>query len=447
MIATKGPRFLLLFLTLSAGNLPALEYDYSIFATTLYNDNFNSNLEDPSGYSLNSGVSFRVNTDQNSDWILDATGVYSKEYFSLSQLTAQSTNQLAFDLNYDAADSNFSLLLRDDFSQTPQNRTSTQGVNNLTDVNVVTVRPEYFFKLTSLDKLYFEAAHIKSNRTDQSEIVSDGLSFDTKTKIKSVRLERKLNETSEFSFVASETDTDFESDSGANSTDFVQDDRYFRWVGGGTYNQLQIEYGISEIIDEQGRDFDTDLLNVIYSRQINRSHELEASYREGFDVQLSDNSIDDSVIISDDSFGAAQEFNSANLSYIVSGTFISFTFNLFELKFNGTGAETEELRKGVSFNASYSLARVFSTAIDTDIAIDFRKSKNAFTALDGSNINTKTQTVDLRFNYVYSPTTSYFVSLNIRATDSDNPINQLNGGDSNSIGVGFVYTPRTTVQN
>lgn len=447
MTMTKESKFLLLLLVLNIGKVSALEYNYSIFATTLYNDNFNSNLEDPSGYSLNSGVSFRVNTDQNSDWILDATGVYSKEFFSLSQLTAQSTNQLAFDLNYDASDSNFSLLLRDDFSQTPQNRTSTQGVNNLTDVNVVTVRPEYFFNLTSLDKLYFEAAHIKSNRTDQSELVSDGLSFDTKTKIKSIRLERKLNASSDFSFVATETDTDFESDSGADSTDFVQDDRYFRWVGRGIYNQLQLEYGASKIVDEEGRDFDTDLLSVIYSRQINSSHELEVSYREGFDVQLSDNSIDGSVDISDESFGAAQEFSSSNISYIVSGSFVNFTINLFELKFNGTGNDTEELRKGASVSASYSLAKVFSTAIDTNIAIDFRKSENTFTALVGSNINTETQTIDLRFNYVYSPTMSYFVSLNVRATDSDNPINQLNGGDSNSIGVGFVYTPRTIVQN
>lgn len=447
MRVTKKSKFLLLFITLNAGNLSAIEYNYSIFATTLYNDNFNSNLEDPSGYSLNSGVSFRINTDQNSDWILDATGVYSKEFFSLSQLPSQSTNQLSFDLNYDAADSNFGLLLRDDFSQTPQNRTSTQGVNNLTDVNVVTVRPEYFFNLTSLDKLYFEATRIKSDRTDQSEIVSDGLSFDTKTEIKSVRLERKLNETSEFSIVASETDTDFESDTGVDSSDFVQDDRYFRWVGRGTYNQLQVEYGTSEIIDEEGRNFDTDLLNVIYNRQINSSHELALSYREGFDVQLSDNSIDGSVNVSDDSFGAAQEFTSANLSYIVSGTFVNVTFNLFDLQFNGTGNDTEELRKGISLSASYSLARVFSTAIDTNVAIDFRKSENTFIALDGSTINTETQTIDLRFNYVYSPTMSYFASLNIRATDSDNPINQLNGGDSNSIGVGFVYTPRTIVQN
>ncbi len=438
---------LLLLLVFNAQTVLAIDYTYSVFSDLTYSDNFDSNIDDASGYSSNNGISFGIDTDQNSYLIFGLSGAYSKSFFSLDGLSDQETKQLALELSYEAVSNNFGLLLRDDFSQTPQNRTSTQQFDNVADVNVITIRPSYFFKLSPIDRIYFEGTHVTSTRKDQSGIQSDGSSFDTISKIKSIRYEKKINATTDISFIFNSTDNDLDSESGTGNIDFIQEDAFFRWIGRGASNQLQLEYGRAEIEDELGREFDTNLLNVIYSRQVNRTHLLDASYRKGFLLRLNDNFIDGSVDVSDESFGAAQELVSTNLNYAISETFISLTFNAFDLEFTGTGGNSEETRKGITVTASYSLARIFSTGIDTNVAFSVRKNKNSFTGLDNSTINTKVDSYEFRYNYASSASLSYYISFDKRNAASDNQNTRLNGGDSKSLSIGFSYSPRSITQN
>ncbi len=431
-----------LLLLLIGRNIVAIEYSYSIFSTLGHNDNFNSNLEEPSGYSLNTGIAFLVNSDENIEWGLDLSGNYSKEIFNIDELPDQDVKVLAFELTYDASNSNFSFLLRDDISQRPRDRMSTQQVQNLMDVNTITVRPTYFFNLTSLDRLFFEATFIDTTVHSQSELIFDLSSTNTENLVKSIRYERTLNRTNEIALIFNSIDTDFEGNVGINGIDYTQEDTSLRWVRRGQLNQLQLEYGISKIEDTVGREYDMDLINIIFDRQINRTHQIEMNYQEGFYIPINNNAIDGSVDISNDSFGVAQESSFTNLEYNISETYFSFAMNVFNREFHGLGIGYEETRKGIGFTASYSLARIFSTSLNTNISLSVDRYKGFFMRQNGLEINTRVDDAELRFNYSYSPELSYFVALSVRDTASDNSIGYLNGGDSNMINIGFIYTPR-----
>lgn len=438
---------LLVIVILNSSLLRALDFDYSLFSSTTYNDNFNQNLNDPSGFALNAGLNFRANTDQNSDWIFNVTGTYSKDFFFIDELQDQEIKLLVADINYSSKSSNFTLLVRDDLSQTPQNRTSTQSVGNLTDVNTATIRPSYFIKLSPVNRLFFDVTYIDSSRKDQSAIVADGFSFDTISLEKSIRFEKKINPTNDLSLVVNSTDNDLESSSGGTPIDFVQEDAFVRWVARGRYNKIQLEVGKSRITDDFDNVFNINLFNGLYKRTINSTQEIEFNYRKGFYVTLNNNFIDNTVNVGNDSFSSAQKLTSKTLVYSANETFLNLSISLFDLNFSGTSFSSAETRSGGEVTASYSMSRFFSTAPDTGITLSYRKSSNNFNNINSSNeIKTKIDIVELGFNYAYSPTLMYRLEISSRNSSSNNPNNQLNGGDSNSITIGFRYTPNGRVQ-
>jgi len=438
-----------LFLFLIGGNSLAIDYRYSVFSTLGYNDNLTAVMEGTAGYFSNTGITFRVETEDDSKWGLDFSGNYAKEYFSIDELNNQIIKGLSSNLTYEASDSNFSFLLRGDLSQAPQNRRSTQQFNNLTDVKTITARPSYFFKISSVDQIHFDLTYIHSERNDQSTIIPDGYSYDSIGIEKSISLERKINETNGVSLVISSIDNEFDGDRNNDllGIDYVQDDAFLRWVGRGKSNQVQLEYGIAKIEDEFGNEFDTNLINIIFERQINRNHEIEASYQKGFYIQLSDNYIDDIVEVSDQSFGTAQELNSANLTYTIRETYLNLAFSVFNSEFIGVDNINEEKDKGYSFTTSYSLSRILSTSLGTNVSLTVRKNNHSFFSINDATINTRIDSAELRFNYSYNPSLSYFVAINVRDTASNNTEIYLNGGDSKSVYIGFVYSPRNAIQN
>jgi len=446
----KNSNLALFFLTSMIVNytaeLKAIEFNYTLFSTLRHSNNLAQNANAQSGESLNSGGTFIFANEARSVWFVDLSGSLSKEYFSDDDLTRQDRNTLAASINYIAPKSNFEFLLRDDFSQAPRDRFATQEVGNLVNVNVVTARPSYFFNITPIDQIYSELTYLSSSRegSEDENIEIGAESFDFINIAKEIRYEKTLNTTSDISLVFNSIDTRFENES--NGVDFIQDNLFLRWVGRGRQNQLQVEVGETRVKDDNGDDFDTILFNLLINRQINLQQNIAFSIRNGVNFTIGQNFIDDSINVDDSqgAFGSAQKIKTANLIYTLTGDTISGDFQLFLSEYKSANGETNEERKGFSFNVVYSMSQYFSTAPQTNVTFGYQQNENTIenNTVDNSvDIDNSVNIFDIQFNYFARPTLSYFVAFQKRDTSSSSVNSSFSSGDSESISIGVNYAP------
>ncbi|MEP1743955.1 MAG: hypothetical protein ABJI60_16760 [Kangiellaceae bacterium] len=421
----------------------AIEFEYSLFSTYRYSDNLAQNNLQLSGTALNSGGTFAFENEARNVWTVDFSGAISKEWFSIDELDRQDRNQLSASIEYGSPNSNFEFLLRDDYSQAPRDRFAVQEVGNLVDVNVVTVRPSYFFNITPLDLINAEVTYLDSKREGEDSDVIGQESFDFVNISREVRYEKTLNSSSDASLVVESVTTRFNEDS--IGTDFDQENVFLRWVGRGRLNQIQVEIGQATVTNENDEDFDTELLNILYNRQITGSANIGVSIRNSVNFVVSESFIEDSINVDDQigSFGSAQKVKSININYDMTGDSLSGNFQIFKANYSGLSGSNSEDRLGAGVTMTYSLSQYFSSAPQTNITAVLERNKTEFENAAGTDIQNDEWLYSVQFNYFAKASLSYFIQYLQRDVSSTSTTSAFLSGDAESISVGFNYSPAT----
>ena len=421
--------------------LAAIEFEYSLFSAYRHSDNLTQNNLQLSGNALNAGGAFSFENDGDGNWTIDFSGSLSREWYSIDSLQRQDRNQVSAIIEYTSPSTNFEFLLRDDYSQAPRNRFAVEEVGNLVDVNVATARPSYFFNITPLDLIKAEVTYLDSSREGDDIDTFGEESFDFVNISKEIRYEKTLSNSSDVSLVFDSVETRFNEDS--SGVDFDQDNLFIRWVGRGRLNQAQIEIGKSRVTDVGGEDFDTELFNFLYSRQINPDNTIGISLQNSVNLIVSESFIQDSINIDDQigAFGNAQKVKSANVSYTMSGELISGDFQISNASYENLAGENREKRAGISLSVTYSLSKYFSTAPQTNVNLILQKNKNSFENELGSDIENDVELYSLQFNYYASESLSYYIQWLKRDASSNSPTSAFLSGDSNSISIGISFAP------
>ena len=430
----------------------AIEYNYSVFSSLRYSDNIAQRAGggEISGTELDLGVRFEATSDQNSSLEYELSGMLGLEEYSEDELESQETKQLSASITYTPPRSNFNVLLRDDLSQVPRNRFSSQEVGNIAETNVLTFRPEYTFRISAIDSLITDVTYVDTtNDSDQSADAQTQL-FDSAVTSFSARYEHRINATNDLSIIYDEDETEYDKIPGTNAVDFDQENIFLRWVNRGRLNQIQLEYGEAKIQDELGGEFDTDLSRVFFGRQINRTHRIELNVRKGFFVNIAENFANDTLDTNDQSsnFSAAQLFENRSANYVITGEFLNLNFNWFDSSFESTRDSSFEEQKGVELTASYSLNRILQSPFDSSISLSLRQSENIFNTSSNELFENNVESISISYSYTYNQDLSFLVELSSRNADEIVVNSPFIQSDANSISIGMRYTPTSnTSQN
>ncbi|MBV1911047.1 MAG: hypothetical protein KUG78_17240 [Kangiellaceae bacterium] len=421
----------------------AVRLDYTLYTTYRYSDNLAQSNEQLSGTALNSGGTFNFENEGQGVWSVDFSGAISKEWFSIDELADQDRNQLSASVEYSPTTSNFEFLLRDDYSQAPRDRFAVEEVGNLVDVNVITARPSYFFNITPLDLINTEITYLESTRDGEDSDVFGQESFDFVNISKEIRYEKTINTSSDISLVFDSVTTRFNQDS--TGTNFEQENLFVRWIGRGRLNQIQLEFGKARVTNELNENFDTELFNLLYSRQINPRNNIGISLRNSVNFVVSESFIDDSINVDDQvgNFGNAQKVKSANVTYTVTGDALSGNFQFFRATYEGLNGQNSEKRLGGGLSLNYSLSQYLSSAPQSNVNFVFQRNKNSFDTVAGAEIENDVVVYSTQFNYFARESLSFFFQYLKRDASSTSLTSAFLSGDSESVSIGFNYAPPT----
>jgi len=419
----------------------AVNIGYSLFSAIRQSDNLTQNAQQLSGTALISGGTFSFTSEGDGTWLTDISGSLSREWFSIDEVATQDRGRISASVNYLSPSSNFEFLLRDDASQVPRNRFALQDVGNLVNVNVLSARPTYFFQLSATDVLFTEFTYVDTSRNGPTNVQVGQQSVGSVNLNREIRYEKSLNESSEIALILSSIDTKFKSVT--TGGDFLQENASLRWVGRGRFNQIQVEFGTANVINALDQEFNTNIYNMFYVRQLNPRSNLNISYRKGVNLILRRNFIDSTIIVDDQlgSFGGVRKVKSGNLAYTVDGELVSGAVQFFTTDFENPIGNNNERRNGGNISIAYSLNQYFSSAPQTNVTFNYRKNRNTIESVSNPDVINNITSYRLRFNYFATPAMSYYLSFLKRDSRSSSLTTQITNGDANSVSIGFNYAP------
>ncbi len=427
----------------SFGLVFAGQYNYAIFSSAEMSDNILQSSNKESGHSVDTGLNFSFSSDVDHELVSSFNGAISHETYSQSQADDQIYKQASALLVWEPRTNNFSLRLLDELSQVPQNRYTSQQLGNYRDSNVVSVNPEYFFKMNSLERLNFSADFIKSK--DEGVVNAAGAVVDASrfTQNSSVSYQRELSSTSRIYLVYARIDTDFAADVSQGAVDYVQDDLFVRWVVHGRATRLQLELGRSDLVDEFNKEKSVTLRELSVTRQINYNNELVFFHRSGFNNMLNLNFSSDSVDVGNpaNNLLSAQITTETSFAYRITSDHLNLSFRMYRTLIEGAFEESEELQRGADFNITYPVSRLFGVTTNSDISFTYSKTKNSYELENAGTVDNGEEQFQLSFNYNYSPTLTFFISMFHRRNSEGVTGSEEFEVETNRLGLGFSYSP------
>lgn len=266
-----------LLIILLVPGVHALEYDYSLYSSAEYSDNIRQGgLEnDISGSILRGGVGANLATDAAATLAADLSGDFSKVYYSEGGLETEDRKRLDARLLYQPASSNFRLAVLDSLRQVQEDRRSVRAVNNLRDVNILSVVPSYSFDLTSVSTIV--ASYSYSRIDDELDLSSRDVESVT------VGYQYNMSNLSDLSVHASRSNIEF-TDTGQQ---LDQESAFFRWAYTGVLTNWMLDLGRQNIV--QGQDVGTSLISFSVDRQVNNFSQARLFYRQGYSDLVNSN--------------------------------------------------------------------------------------------------------------------------------------------------------------
>lgn len=417
----------------------AAEFGYSIFSDLTHSDNISTSSDGGEGSSLNTGGTINFDSDGYAGWYFDINGSYSTIEYSESGLSGEQRKTLSSSIEYRPTTNNLSLVISQNLSQVPQNRFTTNDVNNVRDVNVLSVEPGYFVHLSPSDQINLSAIFTKLDNGDQTDdaVFVDG---SRETREFTLGYERQINALNFVSLIGETQETLFDEEMSAGGLDFTQSDLFLRWSYQGGTTTLTVDYGLSEVSnDGEEEDIDSDLYSVSFSRQLNSSHAVLFTSSKGFNNLLRTDANTEIVSPDDDlsDFSQAVAVRDTNLSYTANGTSFDVVANTTYRKIDGTGNRSTETRRGFGFGVTYYVSRAFNSPLDTNVTVAYNRSKNTFENSLTDVSENKVEFISVTYNHAYSRALNFYARLSTRDTSQNNN----SSGDSNALTLGFTYRP------
>lgn len=440
-----------ILILMASMHLQAVDWRYTLFSNVRYSDNLNQTTNNIEGYAVNAGFTFNLNNEPDAELYYITSGLFGWTTFSQDNIDNEYVRGFNGNLVYQPKNTNFKLLAVENLSQVPQNRFVTQEINNLRDVEVSAVKPTYFFNLSGSDKLNIDYSHIvvdaanvnaNINLQNGSRTINEG----------SMGYDRNINATNVVSIIARASATNYDDPlniTNQTGVDYNQKDIFARWTLTGISNLLRIDYGKSRVKTELDKTIDVDLLQFLFRRQLNRTHSVSLTYREGFDsifnFELGTNTINVNNRSGD--FGNTLKIKERRLSYDIAEDFFTSRISYFNEDLDSTLTSNTEKRIGLELSLVYRLSRLLDSPYDTNLAFTYFNSKNHFDSTLTQVTEDKVERFNLSFNYFISKSTFVFLQLQKRHSDSFIMTITNANIDSNTIFLGVSYAPNGRIGN
>lgn len=429
---------LLLFPLLSAG----AEFRYSVNSSIANSDNIQQVANGDEGEIYEAGFDFTLNSTENREWELNLDSGFLLTRYS-GELANQQQKRLQGVVRYQPTAANFSANLLGNISQVPRNRFSIEGVDNLRDIQVVAINPAYFFRLNSIDRLNFSASAIdlKSEDPEGTTQVDDS----RRTYEYAVSYQKRLSQINSVSINFREASNDFVDQL---AEDYDQRDLFLNLTIAGLANQLQLEYGLTEITNDfnQNNPAEFNYSRLSYTRQVNRMQSFQLSYFDGVDRVLgADSASSGNVSVQANNALTAQEIKDYRFDYTINSTYIQSNFGYAKRKLRQLGQEQDEREEIYDARLSYSTSRLFSTPLNSGIVLTYRLSRRGFEDnINNPNVNaTETERYSLQYNHAYSTRLVFFIAFIQRDASQENFNSDItNANNSKSVQIGFTYSDR-----
>lgn len=421
----------------------ALDYNYSIFSSVEYTDNIRQVSEaggtDEAGQIYDAGLGFNLDTEANVLLAADVSGTFSKRYYSADELDAEDRKDLMASLLFQPSSNNFRLAVLESLQQVSADRRSVQTVNNLRDVNIVSVVPSYFFDLTPISRIRASANY---SRIDEDEGDRTGGAFEDSSRDvrgATVGYQYQVSDLSNWSLNATRSNTEFTD----TEQEYDQESVFFRWAYGGRLTDWSLDLGQQRIVDAQ--DADEALVTFSIERQVNNNASLSMFYHQGYNDIVNDSVGNELIRIVPnrnaafaDELATEREFTLAyNYSRINFDAGVTLSTRNLESEESLTiGRPVDEDEHGLRLSSGYRFRDENYNMSPYGLGLDYRHAREEFN-LEGleNKIN------ELRFRLDYFASQSLRVYLQLRSRNASGA-GGSGDNDEQSVTLGFSFSPR-----
>jgi len=443
--------YLVGLLLFTCNYVDATEWRYTLFSNVRYSDNLNQTLDNIEGYALNTGITFNLSDNSNTEFSYLTSGLYGATSFSQTSIDNQYIRGFNGNFLYRPKNINLTLLVVESIAQVPQDRFVTQEINNIRDIEVTALKPSYFIKLAGNNQLNFDYSIIM---IDASKLNATVNAQDGSRKINEYSLgyQHQINTINTISVFARKSDTDYDSlldVINLTGVDYKQEDVFARWISSGRSNLLRFDIGTSRVKTELDRIIDVDLIQLLYQRQLNRTQSLSLTFRKGFDsifnFELGTNNINVNNRSGD--FGNTLSSKENRVDYHINEDFFTGQFSYFNIDLDSALSANTETRKGIDLRLTYRLSRILNTPFDTNITFTYFSSQNQFDSSLTQITKSEVERYNLFFNYFINKNTFLFIQFQQRNSDSFIQ-NALNANiKSKTLFMGASYSPNGRAAN
>lgn len=439
---TKTALSISLFIAMFGGfSVSAAQYRYSINTQLEDSSNITGQLGGEEGEAYSLGLNFGLDSFELREWDINVDGQISAVDYSDETLQNEELYDFQSSVLYKPLHSKFTLLTLANFGQVPINRFSTQEVNNVRDERVLVFRPSYFYSMTQTDKINFEYTYFDYYLEETEQVVL-GQNSTNVTQSVLVNYEKQVNPTSALSFNLKTAQTEYE-ESEVAAIDYDRDDVFLRWVMRDATNQIQLDLGQSEIVDDNNQELNQDLQVLTITRQLNLNNSLELAYSSSFNNQLNSNQNTNTVNVNQqNAFARVQIVEDYSLSFNHDDSIFDFNFSFSDSEIEQFQSDNVERRKLGSVGLVYSLTRLFDNGSRSSIRINYIKSESEFdtnfTAIAANEI----ENYRVSFNYAFSSNFRISLEHSTRNTIQQNVDTTISEIDTESVFLSFIYSDR-----
>lgn len=435
---------IMLFLLAGAPVIGA-DFAYDVFSSVSHSNNIRqlpeveqvNNNELEAGRIVNAGVQFAAANERNRTVAFDIDGRFSKNHYSLEDISDDDEKNLNASVLLDPVSSNFSLSLLDSIQQVKVDRTSVQTLNNLRDINTFAAIPSYYVNFSQSSRLNAELSYTSLN--DKEDLSSRD------TKGGTVGYERLLSSSTVLSLNVRAQETDYQ------DFDFLYtlEEAFIRINGDLGYTQYDLEIGQQRVYENDLEDDVTEDHSTRFSliRNVNTFTSIRVNYSYGYDnllnidlgnelIQLSAN--DQSAYVD----GLVKEEQvDIEFSYLSGELGIDFGLGGRAIKSetdlaNNPGAVDEErIFVDIGLSNRFGLGVGSDNVVGYSLLFSHERNKFNLTGIDNSE-----NLINLRLSYFNSSYWETFLEFTMRDADNDGSIENA-GFDERRITLGIQISP------
>lgn len=405
-------------LTSFASPIWAAEYLYGVNTSVATSNNVTQTPSGPEGNIFELGLLFNIETEEIPNWLFSFESEIARLHYSIDNLVDEQRKSVSAQSNWTPDASNFALTLFGNVSQGPANRFQTEEVNNLVDNEIYAAAPSYFFRLSPVTRLNFNYQHAdyKIEQNERTRNLQSGPRLEQQL---TVALERTLNTTNTLSFVIQKRDTDFDDDTRANFTDFIQESAFIRWIVNNRANQMNVEAGKYRVEDVRNREVSESQWTFLFNRRINRNQNLNFQFFRRVSSLFSVNPVTGEISVNqqNNAINQAEESRGSGALYNFNDGQLNVNIAYFENKLKGLFEPTLEVRESLSARIGYDLSTAYQTPLDRNIVFFMSRIDSEFDTDLTDSTGNRVDQIGIIYEHFFSPRLMMSFSYDYRDAD------------------------------